>query len=103
MNRLSPLEYNMFIIEANRLGRRMKILAKAPDQPYVDECFDGFDDLAEKLWAIGTVLKMIGDTPNAYINPEAIEGLRDVVQCAAGLEKLDWVAEVLKSDSFFDS
>ena len=103
MRRFSPLEYNMFIIEANRLGRRMKILAKAPDQPYVDECFDGFDDLAETLWAIGTVLKFLGDTPNAYINPEAIEALRDVVQVATSIEKSDWAAEVLKSDSLFDS
>ena len=76
MTQNSALKYNLLIIEAKRLGRLMKLLDKAtadmPEPPFIDLCFEGFAAMAESLWAIGTVLRMIGDTPNGYINQEAL-------------------------------
>jgi nitrate reductase beta subunit len=104
MTQSSALKYNLLIIEANRLGRRMKLLAKATanmaEPPYIDDYFDGFEALAEKLWGIGTVLNMLGETPNAYINAEAMEALRAPVEFAAGIEEEEWAKELLKDDNF---
>ena len=95
------------IIEANGLGRRMKLLDQAtadmPEPPYVDECFEGFAALAETLWGIGTVLSIIGETPNAYINPEAMEALRSPVEFAASIDEQEWAKELLKADSLLAS
>jgi hypothetical protein len=102
MTQSSALKYNLLIIEANRLGRRMKLLdqatAKMSESPYVDDLFEGFAELSERLWAIGSVLSMLRETPNAYINAEAMEELQDRVRYAADIEQQDWAKELLKDD-----
>ena len=103
MTQSSALKYNLLIIEANRLGRRMKLLhqatAEIPEPPYIDELFQGFDVLAEELWGIGTVLRVIRDTPNGYINQEALEALHSTVEFAATIEQAAWAQELLKADT----
>jgi hypothetical protein len=107
MTHSSALDYNLLIIQANRLGRRMKLLDQAtadlPDPPYIDEYFEGFAALSEKLWGIGSVLQIIRETPNGYINQEALESLRSVVEFAAGIEEKEWTKELLKADSILGS
>lgn len=102
MTQSSALKYNQFIIEANGLGRRMKLLDQATanmaEPPYVDEFFEGFANLGETLWGIATVLTILRETPNAYINAEAMEALRSPVEFAAGIDNQDWAKELLKDD-----
>jgi hypothetical protein len=104
MTKSSALKYNQFIIEANRLGRRMRLLDQATagmsEPPYVDDYFEGFAALAATLSGIGEVLSILGETPNAYINPEALEALRPPVEFAASIEQEAWAQELLKADSF---
>jgi hypothetical protein len=103
MTQSSALKFNQLIGRANGLGRSMKLLHKAtvdmPEPPHYDDFFQGFDVLAEELWAIATVLTMIRETPNGYINPEAMETLQSTVAFAAGVEQEAWAQEVLKSDT----
>jgi hypothetical protein len=107
MTQSSALNYNLLIIEANRLGRRMKLLDQATanlsDPPYDDEYFEGFAALSEKLWGIGSVLQIIRETPNGYINEEALESLRSEVEFAAAIEKAEWAKELLRADSILGS
>jgi len=107
MTQSSALKYNLLIIEANRLGRSMKLLDQAtselPDPPYVDEYFEGFAAVGEQLWGIASVLQIIRETPNGYINEEALESLHSVVQFAAGIEETEWAKELLKADSILGS
>ena len=99
----SALEYNQLIINANGLGRSMKLLEKATagmsDPPFIDDFFEGFAATGETLWAIAKVLTILGETPNAYINQEAMEELESHVHVAAGIVGEDWAKEILKPDS----
>ena len=103
MTQSSALKYNLLIIEANRLGRRMRLLDQATanmsEPPYIDEYFEGFAALADTLRGIGTVLRILRETPNAYINAEALEALRSPVEFAASIEEREWASELLKGDS----
>jgi hypothetical protein len=107
MTKSLALTYNQLIIEANRLGRRMKLLDQATanlsDPPYIDEYFEGFAALSEKLWGIGSVLQIIRETPNGYINQEALESLRSEIEFAATIEQAEWAKELLKADSILGS
>lgn len=85
----------------------MKLLDKATadmaEPPFIDDFFEGFATLGETLWSIATVLRILGDTPNAYINQEALEELQLTVEFAASLESQEWAKELLKSDSWLPS
>jgi len=103
----SALKFNQLIIRANGLGRTMKLLDKATadmaEPPFIDDFFEGFAALGETLWSIATVLRIIRETPNGYINQEALEELRSTVEFAESLEKQEWAKELLKSDSWLAS
>ncbi|MBS0264477.1 MAG: hypothetical protein JSS02_21260 [Planctomycetes bacterium] len=107
MTQSSALKFNLLIIEANRLGRRMKLLDEATadmsEPPYIDECFEGFAALSRDLWGIGTVLSIIRETPNAYINQEALEALRSSVEFAANIDEQEWAKQLLKADSLHNT
>ena len=100
MNSHPALPYNQLVIEANRLGRRMKqlheVLAAYPD----DEVMDAGDlaEIAEKVTGIGAVLAIIRDMPNANLNVEALAAIRWEVEHAANVERQDWAVEVFEVD-----
>ena len=100
MNSHPALPYNQLVIEANRLGRRMKqlheVLAAHPDPE--DELMDAGDlaELAEKVAGIGAVLAIIRDMPNASLNAEAMAAIRWEVEHAANVERQDWAVEVFR-------
>jgi hypothetical protein len=98
------LDYNRLVIEANRLGRRMKLLHEAmeadPTLQSPEHQFNEFDqyelvDLELRLWGIGAVLAIIRQTPNAYINPEGMAAIRHEVERAAKVEEEEWAKAIL--------
>lgn len=105
MTESPTLTYNKLIIEANRLGRLMKILDEAAShdmEVMLDDLYDGeLNKLAEELSAIGTVLAMLRETPNAYINPEAMAAFHAKVEEAAAIEQLDWSKAILEAEITF--
>ena len=114
MSGYPALAYNMLVIEANRLGRRMRLLHEAIEaehnrqRPATEQADTIWDDLPgddiiwselphmhRKLTGIGAVLALLRETPNAYINPEAMAALRDEVEHAAAIEREDWAKAIL--------
>ena len=108
------LAYNMLVIEANRLGRRMRLLHEAieaehtrqrtpeeqadsiwDDLPGDDIIWSELPHMHGKLSGIGAVLALLRETPNAYINPEAMTALRCEVEIAAETEREDWAKAIL--------
>jgi hypothetical protein len=96
------LKFNKFVIEAGQMGLRMKNLSEAvvkhPDvelPDYWDE--KELTELSEKCYAISEVLLIIRDTPNAYLNAEAMEALREEVEAAVRVERQDWAQELLRT------
>ena len=104
MTYTSALDYNKLVTEANRLGRRMKLLHEAIEADpalrgraeQIDE-FEQYElvDLELKLWGIGSVLALLRQTPNAYVNPEAMAAIRSEVEHAAGVEREEWAGVIL--------
>ncbi len=96
------LDYNRLVIEANRLGRRMKLLHEAVSsdmeialgREYTGELSD-LNELHQTLWGIGAVLSLLRGTPNAYINPEGMASIRNEVESTAKIERLDWAKAIL--------
>jgi hypothetical protein len=95
MTKDPALAWNKLVMEANNLGRRMKILAKAmkADATIADE----YDDLAGiyeedpaelylKMCGIADLLKIIGETPNAFINVEGMAAIRCEIERVALIE-----------------
>jgi hypothetical protein len=54
----------------------------------------GIDELADHLSAIHAVLGIIAETPNGYINQEALEGLREQFTPAIDFLATDWAKQV---------
>jgi hypothetical protein len=100
----SPLTYRQLITEANRLSLRMRRLHEALEADPLLEGPHGEDTefdqmeligLENQLYGIGSVLELLGHTPNAFVNPEAMDALREVVRKAAGVEQEPWAAVIL--------
>lgn len=90
------LAWSQLIIQASGLGRRMKILSEALKADHALE--EEYDDLAgeyeedpaelyENMRGIVTVLKIIGETPNANINAEGMAAIRCEVEGTALIER----------------
>ncbi len=93
------LTYNKLIIEANYLGRRMRVLHDAVNKDMgavLDDHYDGqLDELSVRLFGIGSVLELLRGTPNAYLNPEAMAALKAEVDEASELEGSEWARTIL--------
>ena len=99
-----PLTYRQLITEANRLALRIQRLHEALEADPLLEGPRGEDNefdqmelvgLEQQLYGIGSVLELLGHTPNAVVNPEAMDALREVVRKAVGLEQEPWAAVIL--------
>ena len=94
---MTALEYNKLTIEANRLGRRMKLLHEHENNDLGsmgEDCDDLPGEISERLFGIAMVLQLLGHTPNAHINTEGMTAIRDQVEAAAKFEKSQWATEV---------
>lgn len=90
------LAWNKLIIDTGILGRRMRILSEAiKADPSVAEEYDALAgiyeedpaELATILRGISTALKIIGETPNAYLNTEGLDALRSKIERARLIDR----------------
>ncbi|AWM40160.1 hypothetical protein GobsT_14030 [Gemmata obscuriglobus] len=97
--------HHRLIPEAIRLGLRVRVLHRALDADPTLEGPNGAGNeldrvellrLGMQLYGIVEVLQLLGQTPNAYMNAEAMDVLRAVVQEAAALEREPWAAAILE-------
>lgn len=100
MTESKAISYNLLIIEANRLGRILKLLHDAVSRDMevvLEDLYDGeLDALSERLFGIGSILQLIRETPNAYINSEGMAAIQGEVEEAAKLGKSDWAKTLLE-------
>lgn len=90
------------ILQANQLAIRLRgITHQYPDAKWTQHLGDlcgertwGIDELADHLSAIGDVLQIIADTPNGYINQEAMDRLREEFSPAIEFLQTDWAKQV---------
>ena len=98
------------MLEASRLTSDLRgITHEHPDATWTqhpgDICGErtwGIDELADHLTAITDVLRIIAETPNGYINQEALEGLREQFTPAIDFLATEWAKQVQEAaDSRF--
>lgn len=100
---MNTLTYNQLVIEAFRLGRRIRILDEAvsKDRTITDNCVyeDDLSETHKTLTGIGHVLRLLGETPNAHINAEAMQAISEYVEYGTRIESRDWAKPILESDN----
>jgi hypothetical protein len=102
-----PKTFGDIMLEANQLAISLRgITHEHPDATWTqypgDICGErtwGIDELADHLSAIHTVLGIIAETPNGYINQEALEGLREQFTPAIDFLATDWAKQVQQEAS----
>jgi hypothetical protein len=108
-----PKSFTDIMLEASQLASSLRgITHEHPDATWTqhpgDICGERtwrIDELADHLAAIHNVLGNIAETPNGYINQEALEGLREQFKPAIDFLATDWAKQVQQeADSrFLDS
>ncbi|WP_165253592.1 hypothetical protein [Paludisphaera soli] len=68
----------------------------APDGPYGDFYVEDYRQSGELLRGIYDVLELLGKTPNAFVNAEALAAMEREVRWAEGILAEEWVQEVLR-------
>ncbi len=68
----------------------------APDGPYGDFDVEDYRKNGEMLRGIYDLLDLLGKTPNAYVNAEALAAMEREVRWAEEILAEEWVQEVLK-------
>jgi hypothetical protein len=79
-----------------KLGRQLAIHHPCdPSGPYGDNEPQDYSRQAKTVRAIEIVMGIIGKTPNACINREALDALQDEVEFGLLMTKGNWIAEIL--------
>jgi hypothetical protein len=99
------------MLQASKLAFSVRQIAKLhPDKTWNAHPGDicgrtwGLMELADHLSAIHTVLLIIAETPNGFINQDALDGLRRELEPAVELLETEWAKRSIEESDrrFFD-
>jgi hypothetical protein len=90
--------------EAHHLAAQLRLVT---DAMKIDQSWKMYDDeemgmpptMAKTMEAINTALEILSDTPNAYVNREALDAFQWQVEGARGIMGTHWAKEYLNHPS----
>jgi hypothetical protein len=102
-----PLSFNeIYRLAWNNVGEIIKLARMLETvNPFLmstDSSDEEAKELARTSHAIQIVMQLLGATPNAYINREALDALQRPIERAVEILAMDWAIELLKQYKYED-